>query len=145
MFLDKVTPKIWVILLTSVITVGGVFAFMWDNVNDKLIQRTSELVEANRSIGELSSDNLTLVAEAERRSEINFNLAIELAKLQADHQQDLDMLQTRIDDLSKERPTATVVIENTKYIKETYVEKATDVVLDSMWGSYCRLQKGCPQ
>jgi hypothetical protein len=117
--------------------------FMHKSVSADLVKAKGDLDEAVQTIDTLQSSIAKLHADAKLRGDLNFKLAVELSVLKDDYAIVTDELNKEIHKLMEKREQSTIKVDKTNYIKESYVNDVSTVVLDSMWSTYCNAKKTC--
>jgi predicted Holliday junction resolvase-like endonuclease len=91
----------------------------------------------------LTEANAVLTDDLRTKETVNSALSLKLAVIEETYIADLEDLNEQIEDMKKDRKNSTVIVNKISYIKETYVEKATETVLGKMWESYCNQNGAC--
>lgn len=134
--------RFYIILGLIVVLVGFGIKLSW--VNSELAVVKNNLVASEAREKTLSESNRTLMSDLEAKEHINYSLAIRLDMAESIYKEDLVSLTDHIAELMKQdRKESVITVNKNVYIKETYVEKATDTVLVKMWDSYCKQEGGC--
>ena len=129
--------------ILALVTTATVLAFQLKTSEASLATATKDLGIAEGNITTLNGSIETLKTDIATKESLNLKLTMQLAVIEDDYKINVTVLNNKIDELMTERSISVVQIDKTQYIKETYVEKATEVVLASMWDTYCKLDPKC--
>lgn len=130
-------------VVVALVSAAGLLYFQLDRSNGLLETANKDLGVAKVSIETLNNSVETLKGDITIKESLNLKLSMRLVTIEDDYKNNVGALNNQIEDLMGERPTSVIQIDKTKYIKEVYIEKATNVVLASMWDSYCKLDPKC--
>lgn len=145
MFMDSVKSKALPIVAIAGATIALIFLLLWQNTQEDLAESNRKLTKAENAIVEYEQTVTTLKRDAEVKSDQNFKLAVTLSVLQDDYAIDVKLLREKIAELEKRKPKSIIVVDTKNYVEEAYVKDVNTTVLSSMWVTYCRVSKKCPE
>lgn len=137
-FLSSLLGKIALPLALAGTVLAITFYVMWSSASSDLTETQSALTGAQTQVATLTEERNKLLEDIELRSRLNSDLNLEVGTITLRHTQEVAELNDRIRELEKTRSKRTIVINNTGYIEEKYLEEVSSAINDELWKSYCK-------
>jgi type III secretory pathway component EscV len=129
--------------LLALLAALGIVAFMLLATKNDLQDANNQLSTAKTQITTLNETAANLIKDLRSKESINVILKMSLSTIDEIHKEDLNDLTTQLEKIAATRSTAIITVNKVGYIDESYVKKATDAVLESMWKTYCKQNGTC--
>jgi hypothetical protein len=138
-FFDKIRNYLLIALIIGI----GVISFYLVSVKSDLKLSQADLEAANGRVTTLENTNKTLRNDLGSKEAINLTLSTKMIIVSDASKTTIENLSQKLTAAMVQRKTSVIAVDKTSYIKESYVENATNIALEQMWIGYCKTKGDC--